>query len=172
MRDSKASEDVSLLQALNDLLRLDRDAEEAYRVAIAATVEERHRLLLAGCREDHRRHAADLSRLIRRLGGRPVGPSHFRPGAFTWGVRAVAGLGGDRELLSVLHANEEQARDSYRRRAGEAWPAEAAELLRRHAEDEARHFSLVEGLLRAAQIEESAAHWPDRGGRDARRAIA
>lgn len=172
MREAAAPGDPPLLQELNDLLRFDLDAEEAYRAALAAVADEAHRGLLAACREDHRRHAADLARLIRRLGGRPAGRSHFRPGAFTWGVRAVAGLGGDREILSVLRANEERGRDAYRRRAAGPWPAEVRGLLRRHAEDEARHLDGVEGLLHETPLAGGTAPWSDVPEPAPRRAIA
>ena len=161
MSQDNVSVDAAFLAQLNDLLRIDRDAEEAYRAAIDALGNDGHRRVLRRCREDHRRHIAELTRLIRRHGGRPLHRSQLRPGPFTWGVRAVVGLGGDREILSVLRANEEQVRDAYRRHARAGAAGFAADLLRRSAEDEERHFAWVGEVLSEAGVGTPAGPWPE-----------
>lgn len=173
MSDSIADDDPSLVEDLNGLLRIGHDAEEAYTAAIGAVADAGHRRVLIRAREDHRRHVAELARLIRRLGGRPADPLLLRPGSFTWGIRAVAGLGGDREILSVLRANEEQLLDSYRRHARRARSAGAVDLLRRHAEDEERHCAWLGRVLDPAAAEPAAGDpWPDGRGPGRRERVA
>lgn len=132
---------------LNRLLRLDHDAAEAYGAAIRALRDGRNRRVLIRCRADHQRHIMELAELIRRMGGEPVDPRGLAAEAFRWGVQSVAGVGGDREVLSAIRANEERTADEYWRRSLAELPAEAAELLRRNAADEERHLAWVEGML-------------------------
>lgn len=147
MSDSITDEAASLIDELNALLRIGHDAEEAYAVAVGAVAAAGHRRVLRRSGRDHRHRVAELSGLIRRLGGETLDPRLLRPGAFTWGVRAVAGLGGDREILSVLRANEEHLLDAYRRAVRGLRRLDAAEVLRRHAEEQERRHAWLSGIL-------------------------
>jgi rubrerythrin len=135
--------DVSLLADLNDLLRLDHDAAQAYTLAIALLRDEGYKRALTAFRTDHERHIDALVRAIRERGGVPIQLPHLPTGVFKLAVQAAGAAGGDRGLLLAFKANERLARDKYRRAAGAARARALTTLLGRHAADEQRHYSWV-----------------------------
>ena len=135
--------DVALLADLNDLLRLDHDAVQAYTLAIALLRDEGYREALTAFRADHERHIRDLAGVIRDRGGVPIELPHLATGVFKLAVQAAGAAGGDRGLLLAFKANERLARDKYRRAAEAPQPRELGALLARHAADEQRHYFWV-----------------------------
>ncbi|HLL46402.1 MAG TPA: DUF2383 domain-containing protein, partial [Longimicrobiaceae bacterium] len=71
MDDKRLPTDAELVAELNDLLQLDHDAVGAYTLAIQALPTDAHRDTLVRFREDHERHVAELTELVRRYGGAP-----------------------------------------------------------------------------------------------------
>lgn len=132
--------DAALTSELNDLLRLDHDAVQAYTLAIKLLENPDYTRQLDEFRADHRRHIDELSQLIRSRDGVPLELPHLPSGAFKLAVQAIGAGGGDRAGLLAFKANERQVRDKYRRSARAVHPADVTSVLARAAEDEARHY--------------------------------
>ena len=128
---------------LNDLLRLDHDALQAYGIAIGAVSRMEYRKQLEEFRADHERHITELSQLIRSRDGTPIDLPHVPSGAFKLALQGIGAAGGDRTLLLALKANERQVRDKYRRAARLTHPADVTSVLSRATEDEKRHYLWV-----------------------------
>lgn len=142
MRDT-----TQVIADLNDLLQLDHDAVEAYTVAIDRVRDERYRESLVRYRADHKRHIEELAALVRARGGLPTELPH-PTGALKLVVQALGSAGNDATLLLAFKAVEGQARDKYRRFAGNTYPADVGEVIARAADDETRHYAWVEQTLR------------------------
>lgn len=142
-----ASGDAALVAELNDLLQLDHDAVQAYTLAINNLPMDTYREKLTRYREDHERHVAELSDLIRRHGGVPAHLPHLPTGAFKLAVQAAGTLGEHRAILLAFKTNEGQVRDKYRRHADSYHPAEVDAVLRLAAADEERHYAWAEEML-------------------------
>jgi hypothetical protein len=141
---------AALIATLNDLLQLEHDALPAYALALAGLRDRGRRDALEGFREDHRRHVGELTGLIRERGGRPLPLPHVPTGLLKLAVQASGLPGGDRGVLLAFRANEWQSREKYaraaaRRRHGDAADEQedevVADVLRRAAADEARHYA-------------------------------
>lgn len=148
MEQNTRSEE-SLVAELNDLLKLDHDAVQAYTLAIKGLENEEYKSRLVEFRGDHQRHIDELSQLVRSRNGTPVEMSHLSTGVFKLAVQGVAsgarraGIAGDRAVLVAFKANERQVRDKYRRLAQETHAADVTSVLARAADDEQRHYSWV-----------------------------
>lgn len=142
MRDT-----AQVIADLNDLLQLDHDAVEAYTVAIDRVRDERYRESLVRYRADHKRHIEELAALVRARGGVPTELSH-PTGALKLVVQALGSAGTDATLLLAFKAVEGQARDKYRRFAGNSYPPDVGDVVTRAADDETRHYAWVEQTLR------------------------
>jgi uncharacterized protein (TIGR02284 family) len=138
---------TQLVAQLNDLLQLDRDAVQAYTMAIRELSNEAYRETLRSFRSDHERHIDELRGVIESLGGRVAKLPHAS-GVFKLGLQAMAGLGDDAQVLAAFRANEEQVRDKYQRMADMALPPEASAVVIAAASDEARHFQWADRTLR------------------------
>src|SRR5690606_8019590 len=132
--------EANLIAELNDMLQLDHDAVQAYTIAIDNLENASYRETLVAFRGDHERHIEDLTRLIREHNGIPLELPHIPTGFFKRAVQRVGAMGGDKMILLAFKANERQVRDKYRRVAMMDHPPEVAEVLRRNAEDEQRHY--------------------------------
>src|ERR687896_1288018 len=103
--------DTALVSELNDLLRLDHDAVQAYPLAIRLLQNPEYKRQLEEFRADHQRHIDELSQLIRSRDGVPLELPHLPSGAFKLAVQAVGGAGGDRAVPLAFKANERQGCD-------------------------------------------------------------
>ena len=133
--------DAALTVELNDLLRLDHDAVQAYTLAIKLLENPDYRRQLEVFRADHERHIDELSQLVRSRDGTPLELPHLPSGAFKLALQAVGAAGGDRAVLLAFKANERQVRDKYRRSARAPHPADVTFVLARAADDESRHYA-------------------------------
>jgi hypothetical protein len=140
------SRDIDLVTELNDLLRLDHDAVQAYTLATAALQDEGLASTLRQFRRDHERHIAELTPAIQRHGGIALQMPHAS-GPFKLAVQGVSFVGDDRTVLTAFVANERESRDRYRRAARGSWPEDVGELVRRAAADEERHLAWAERAL-------------------------
>ncbi|HEY0833936.1 MAG TPA: ferritin-like domain-containing protein [Azospirillum sp.] len=140
--DARSRPDTAALIAeLIDLLQLEYDALPVYTLAISAVGRSEVRDALASFRDDHQRHIRDLSALLRDLGGMRVPLPHLPTGLLKLGVQAAALPGGDRAILLAFKSNEWQSKAKYARHAARPHPPEVADVLRRNAGDEARHYA-------------------------------
>jgi uncharacterized protein (TIGR02284 family) len=143
---------AALIADLNDLLRLDHDAIQAYGVAIENLENESFRQTLRQFRSDHERHVTELGRLIQTHGGTPASSAHLTTGLFKVTVQQVGRVGGDRGILLAFELNERQARDKYWRYVEQPHPPRVQAVLRRNATEEDRHYSWVIETLRRMGI--------------------
>lgn len=143
MNEMTEQAEDQLVAELNDLLQLDYDAVQAYRLAISLLSNPEYKSQLRDFRADHERHIDELSRLIANHGGVPVEMPHLPTGVFKLAVQAAGRAGGDKGLLLAFKANERQVRDKYRRAAEKRQPPEVAVILSRAAGDETLHYSWV-----------------------------
>lgn len=146
---------ADLVAELNDLLKLDHDAVQAYSLAIKGLENESYKATLAQFRGDHERHITELTELIRSRGGTPMEMPHLTSGPFKLAMQAigsgvrVTGLAGDRAVLVTFKANERQVRDKYVRYAARPYPEEVARVVRQAADDEELHYRWVKQTLQA-----------------------
>jgi rubrerythrin len=139
--------DAGLLAELNDLLQLDHDAVGAYTLAIQSLPRDAVSETLRRFRDDHERHVAELSDLVRAHGGTPAQLPHLPTGVFKLAVQGLGNAGGLRETLLAFKANEAQARDKYRRHADRTHPADVEAVLRSAAHDEETHYAWAAEML-------------------------
>lgn len=143
MNEMTEQAEDQLVAELNDLLQLDYDAVQAYRLAISLLSNPEYKSQLRDFRADHERHIDELSRLVANHGGVPVEMPHLPTGVFKLAVQAAGRAGGDKGVLLAFKANERQVRDKYRRAAEKRQPPEVAVILSRAAGDESLHYSWV-----------------------------
>src|SRR4051794_5559139 len=139
---------AALLADLTDLLQLEADVLPSYSAAITGLRRPEQQETLRAFRADHERHVRDLSAAIRRYGGIPLALPHLPTGLLKLSVQLSGLPGGDRTILLAFVANEWQSREKYARYAARPYPPEIADLLQRHASDEARHYEWAGAALR------------------------
>lgn len=147
MAEDRDRAGAELVADLNDLLQLDNDAVQAYSVAINTLRRDVHRETLIQFRAEHERHVRELKELIRAHGGNPVDIAHLSSGVFKLAVQALGAAGGDRQVLMAFKTNEGQVRDKYRRFADCRYPPEVADVIRRAAADEEKHYAWAAEML-------------------------
>lgn len=139
--------ETNLIDTLNNLIRLDFDAIEAYQAAI-------NRLQDATCKEqltqfmrDHERHTRDLSAIVTQLGATPATESDLKAW-LTQGKVVIGNLTGDSGILKAMKSNENDTNTAYERALGrgDATP-DVQEVLQRNLDDERRHRSWIETRL-------------------------
>ena len=135
---------ADLVAELNDLLKLDHDAVQAYTLAIKQLREGVLRNTLMDYRSDHQRHIDELHRLIEAHGGSALELPHLVAGPFKLAIQALGGMvGDDRTTLLAFKTNEYHVMDKYNRAAESPHPADTREYLTRAADDERRHYDCV-----------------------------
>lgn len=144
----------SLIADLNDLIQLDRDAIEAYTLAINSVRDAAIRETLAEFRAEHQRRAESLAQAVRARGAHAIELPHITA-PFKLAVQAFGSLVGlatrtDASVLLSLRIVEGQIRDKYRQFAAKTWPDELAALIQDSAEREAAHYTWIAEHLRAA----------------------
>ncbi len=139
--DKNTLKESALVARLNDILQLDHDALGAYDLAIQSLKSPTYKGAVRRFRADHERHITELTQLIRERGGIPIELPHLPTGVFKLAVQQAGALGGDKAVILAFKANERQGRDKYRRAAEASEDLEAADILARGADDEAKHYA-------------------------------
>lgn len=139
-----------VVKKLNELIKLDFDAIEAYEVAIEKLESQPYREQLTQYLEDHRRHINDLSALVLGYGGTAAtGPDLKR--LLTKGKVVIADLiGDDQAILSAMHLNEEitnKAYDAALSHIGNV-KSETRVALQSNLADERRHRAWLEQQIK------------------------
>jgi uncharacterized protein (TIGR02284 family) len=137
-----------IIEELNELIRLDHDAIGAYNEAIDGIDESRLRERLRRFCGDHVRHVADLTLIVRRLGGEPPAKPAAR-GLSRMTLTKVAGLDDPEVVLKVMRSNENVIQKYYGECCQQDFPEEIRDVIQRHFGDEQRHCSWMEQALRA-----------------------
>ena len=145
------------IEKLNELIHLDLDAVGAYDAAIHRIDVESIRAQLRVFQEDHRRHVAELSALVRNLGGMPPDRPDAK-GFILKGFTAVTSMMGNEAALRAMQGNEKLTNTSYANALRENWPPAIRELIERNHHDEQRHLAYIEDALRNRIWEHGGAH--------------
>jgi len=146
-----------IIDRLNDLLRLDRDAVGAYDAAIHRIDVESIRASLRSFKDDHLRHIAELSEQVRRHGGVPAEHPDAK-GFILKGFTAVTSMMGNEAALRAMQGNEKLTNTSYANALRENWPPPIREVIERNYRDEQRHLAYIEDALRNRIWEQGGAH--------------
>jgi rubrerythrin len=139
---------AKLIAELDDLLRLDHDAIGAYTVAIGQFESTTYRETVEGFLRDHERHVRELTELVKEAGGTPAEGSHLSSGPFKLAMQALGAAGGDRATILAFKANEGESVAKYRAAAERPHSEKVAEVLRRAARDEEKHYEWAESRLK------------------------
>lgn len=145
------------VEKLNHLIQLDFDAVGAYQAAIDRIDVESIRASLREFQEDHRRHIADLSAQVRRLGGEPKDRPDAK-GFVLKGFTAVTSMMGTEAALRAMQGNEKLTNTTYANALRESWSDEIRTLLEKNHRDEQRHLAWIEDALRNRIWEHTGAH--------------
>ena len=149
MTTSVGTEDT-LEELLEDLIRLDYDALDAYEAAIDRLAEESHRSALGEFAEDHRRHTRELGEILSAMGRTPPQKGDAKR-FLTQGKVALGGLVGDKAVLRAMRTNEDDTNTAYERAAGfRDVPAATREVLERARDDERRHRAWIVSTLESS----------------------
>lgn len=125
------------LEMLQDLIKLDYAAAEAYQTAIDRLDNASYKTQLAAFRSDHQRHIEELGPVVRAMGGE-VPDSGGAKELLTQGKVAMSSLMGDKAILKAMKTNENDTNVAYERCAEKA-PPQARDIIQRGLADERRH---------------------------------
>lgn len=148
---------TDLNSLLEQLIKLDYDAIEAYEAAIERLQDPDYRARLGEFRDDHVRHTRDLGAVLRQSGKEPPsGPDAKR--ILAEGKVKIAGLMGDKAVLMAMKTNEDDTNTAYERAStNDAVPPQIKELLRACLADERRHRAYIENEIEVLRRSESPA---------------
>ncbi len=135
-------------KALQELLELDYDAIEAYEAAINRIKDNVFKSKLNDFKMDHQNHIVAISSLLRSHNEEvPTGPDSKQ--WLTKGKVVLAGLMGDKAILSAMLTNEEDTNTAYERMLGrqDVWN-EARTVLENGLQDERRHKNWLESVIK------------------------
>lgn len=128
-----------LKDMLQDLLRLEHDAIDAYDAAIERLEDTKAQEALRSFRKDHERHIQDLTPHLSGMGG-DVPTDSGPKSLLTQGKVKLAALIGDSTILAAMATNEVETESAYRTASErDDVEGELREKLRQGMADEARH---------------------------------
>lgn len=138
---TSAGKENDKLEMLQDLIKLDHAAAEAYEAAIERLDNASYKTQLAAFMRDHERHIQELSPIVRTMGG-DVPEGGGAKEMLTEGKVALSSLGGDDSILKAMKSNEKDTNTAYER-AVENCPVEARDIVERGLADERRHYDWI-----------------------------
>lgn len=137
----------NVIKILNDLIKLDADAVNAYGQAIDNIDDNTVRSRIQEFQRDHERHIRDLSECVRDLGGTPVERKRDFKGFLLEGFTAIRSATGTDGALKAMRTNEQLTNRSYDKALSENLPEKVREVVARNREDERRHLAYIEDVL-------------------------
>jgi rubrerythrin len=142
-----------LKSVLHQIIELDYDAVAAYDAAIQRLKDTEAKAALTGFKSDHERHVREVGEELRTLGGDPPrGPDVKR--VLTEGKVVIAGLIGDKAILSAMKTNEDDTNTGYERVTSRTdLTPQLQTLLHGNLEDERRHKAWIEQRIRSMSSE-------------------
>ena len=132
---------------IRELIELDYDAVEAYKVAIDKLVNSEFKAKMQEFKKDHERHIEDLAAVLRKhFEEVPTGPDGKQ--WLTKGKVFLASAVSDKAILMAMKDNEEDTNTAYIRtyERDDMWN-DAKEVIRKGKEDEKRHKDVIEKLI-------------------------
>lgn len=133
---------------LNDLIKLDYDAIDAYEAAVKHSDDEVLRNRLLEFLRDHQRHTQNLGAEVRRLGEEPAdGPGMMR--MFTEGSVLLGSFMEDRGVLKAMSKNEAVTNRAYESALEKLGNHPAGAVVQQNRDDERRHKAWIDQQLEA-----------------------
>ncbi len=134
----------NLVDLLQDLIKLDYDAIEAYEAAIERLDDIESQQRLREFMADHQRHTENLATYLRAMGEEvPEGPGG--KALLAAGKVVVADLFGDKAVLKAMKTNEDDTNTAYERAVNHADATpEIRATLQENLQDERRHRAWIE----------------------------
>lgn len=133
-----------LIDSIDALLTLEREAIQAYATAIDYVVDEpMTRATLVSFRADQLRHLSELQGLWSALSPTASKPPSATSDALIKDRSAYAGLPGTTAILRVLKANEDLLVRRYRAVLQERLPPGVLDVIRAHTNDQLRHRAWI-----------------------------
>lgn len=145
------------IEKLNDLIKLDNDAVQAYQEAIERIDLNEVSMKLREFQNDHRRHIDDLSDAVRQLGGNPATKPSAK-GFFIKQMTSVRSAMGNEQAIKAMHANEMLTNKTYASAVKENWPANCRPLIEKNYQDEQRHLNTIKEWIDRRIWDQAAAH--------------
>lgn len=139
--------ETDFVDMLNNLIRLDFDAIDAYEAAAARLERRGDAEQLRAFQADHERHTREVAALVRDLGGTPASAGGAKS-LLTTGKVLLADLVGDKAILMAMKTNEDDTNTAYERAIRHGGKSIAAnEILQRNLGDERRHRTWIEEAI-------------------------
>lgn len=132
---------------IKELIELDYDAVEAYKVAIDKLASGDLKAKMQEFKKDHERHIEDLAAVLRKhFEEVPTGPDGKQ--WLTKGKVFLASVVGDKAILMAMNDNETDTNTAYIRtfERDDIWN-DAKDVIRKGKEDEKRHKETIEKLI-------------------------
>jgi len=129
------------LEMLQDLIKLDYAAAEAYEAAVERLDNTIYKQQLAAFMRDHERHIEELAPIVRQMGGE-VPDSGGAKEMLTEGKVVLGSLLGDEAILKAMKTNENDTNTAYERVVEKAPPGALA-IVQRGLADERRHLEWI-----------------------------
>ena len=136
-------------KTLQELVKLDYDAIEAYEEAIQRLEDSAHKSKLEEFRQDHVRHTENLGEILRKMNQEvPTGPDMKR--MLTEGKVKIGSLGGDKAILRAMNANEKVTNETYEKALKlDNLDTHTRQTLEQNLADEQRHKAWIEQRIEA-----------------------
>lgn len=151
-----AEEKHKLVEKLNDLIALDRDAVGAYEAAIERVEVPFIRERLADFKKDHERHIENLSGVVRAFGAEPRGKPDIK-GFILKGFTAVTSMMGTEAALRAMQGNETLTNKTYKEALDVEWPADVRSVIEANYRDEQKHLTFINEELQTRRWEQAPA---------------
>jgi len=131
---------------VEDLIKLDFAAIDAYDAAITRLSSSEFKRQLAEFRDDHTEHTRVLGAWMRQQGDTPpegAGPKQL----LSTGKVVLAGLAGDKQILEAMKTNEEDTNTAYERAVNHREAGPVRGICERNLADERRHRAWMEATI-------------------------
>jgi uncharacterized protein (TIGR02284 family) len=137
------------VKKLISLTQLDIDAVYGYVQALKEVDDQAIRSQLTAFRDDHKRHADELSHAIVSFGENPPEFSPDFKGYITAGFTAVRSLSGTIGALKALESNEKLSNRAYSEALSWDMPVNVKGLIEKNYADERRHLKYIQDRIEA-----------------------
>lgn len=132
-----------IVDDLISLVHLDIDAIHAYDQAIEKIEIQSIKNQLRIFREDHFRHANELSAEVKKMGGTPPEFKKDFKGFVLQGFTALRSVTGTEGALHAMETNEKLTNATYEKALSWDLPQGVRSIVERNREDERRHLEFI-----------------------------
>jgi rubrerythrin len=138
--------ETELDELVEDLVKLDFAAIEAYDAAIERLSTPEYQRQLREFRDDHRDHTEVLGTWLREHGRTPPDSGGAKQ-LLTKGKVIIAGLAGDKPVLQAMKTNEDDTNIAYERATKHDEADGLRPVFEKNLSDERRHRAWIESAI-------------------------